>query len=272
MKDSNATVSQLGVLKQKLHSTKAALDEMNEDRNAKLQALLQFIGHLSLACKGQNLELDNKLAKLRHNLGTYERIDDVLPDLVEVERLLKGQYHHVMGQLEEGRSSLSKFSRQLQRVDSMPERLKKEVSYFKQELGKPFHTVWDYIPKVEQLVGFYEQLLDNQFESESPIAVLPKHRQLGHELAQMISNIEFRKDQRDQVLVIKEQLASAEIDIDALLEAYQTILSLLLDNIAREKTASQEFLFALNDALAPCVKWSATLITNPSAAINSRAN
>ncbi|MBO2650482.1 GGDEF domain-containing protein [Shewanella algae] len=250
MKDSNATVSQLGVLKQKLHSTKAALDEMNEDRNAKLQALLQFIGHLSLACKGQNLELDNKLAKLRHNLGTYERIDDVLPDLVEVERLLKGQYHHVMGQLEEGRSSLSKFSRQLQRVDSMPERLKKEVSYFKQELGKPFHTVWDYIPKVEQLVGFYEQLLDNQFESESPIAVLPKHRQLSHELAQMISNIEFRKDQRDQVLVIKEQLASAEIDIDALLEAYQTILSLLLDNIAREKTASQEFLFALNDALS----------------------
>ncbi|WP_226685150.1 MULTISPECIES: GGDEF domain-containing protein [Shewanella] len=250
MKDSNATVSQLGVLKQKLHSTKAALDEMNEDRNAKLQALLQFIGHLSLACKGQSLELDNKLAKLRHNLGTYERINDVLPDLVDVERLLKGQYHHVMGQLEEGRSSLSKFSRQLQRVDSMPERLKKEVSYFKQELGKPFHTVWDYIPKVEQLVGFYEQLLESQFESESPIAVLPKHRQLGHELAQMISNIEFRKDQRDQVLVIKELLASTEIDVEALLEAYQTILSLLLDNIAREKTASQEFLFALNDALS----------------------
>jgi diguanylate cyclase (GGDEF)-like protein len=66
----------------------------------------------------------------------------------------------------------------------------------------------------------------------------------------MISNIEFRKDQRDQVLVIKELLASTEIDVEALLEAYQTILSLLLDNIAREKTASQEFLFALNDALS----------------------
>lgn len=65
----------------------------------------------------------------------------------------------------------------------------------------------------------------------------------------MISEIEFRKDQRDQVLVIKEMLAS-DIEIDNLLEAYQTILSLLLDNIAREKSASQEFLYALNDALA----------------------
>ncbi|MGL4899367.1 MAG: diguanylate cyclase, partial [Shewanella sp.] len=48
--------------------------------------------------------------------------------------------------------------------------------------------------------------------------------------------------------IIKEVLAS-DIDIDALLESYQTILSLLLDNIVQEKSASQEFLFALNDTL-----------------------
>lgn len=89
MKDSNATVTQLALLQQKLHSAKLALDEVNEDRNAKLQTLLQFIGHLSLACKGQNLELDNKLAKLRHNLNTFERVDEALPELVDVERLLK---------------------------------------------------------------------------------------------------------------------------------------------------------------------------------------
>ena len=44
MKDSSATVSQLALLQQKLHSAKLALDEVNEDRNAKLQTLLQFIG------------------------------------------------------------------------------------------------------------------------------------------------------------------------------------------------------------------------------------
>ncbi|MGI2216588.1 diguanylate cyclase [Shewanella baltica] len=249
MKDSSATVSQLALLQQKLHSAKLALDEVNEDRNAKLQTLLQFIGHLSLACKGQNLELDNKLAKLRHNLNTFERVDEALPELVDVERLLKGQYHHVMVQLEESRTGLSQVIRQIQRVNSAPEKLKKEVNYFKQDLAKPFHTVWEYIPKVKQIIGFYETILQLQFNESEKLNVLPKHRQLAHELAQMISEIEFRKDQRDQVLVIKEVLSS-EIEVDSLLEAYQTILALLLDNIAREKSASQEFLFALNDALA----------------------
>lgn len=126
MKDSSATVSQLALLQQKLHSAKLALDEVNEDRNAKLQTLLQFIGHLSLACKGQNLELDNKLAKLRHNLNTFERVDEALPELVDVERLLKGQYHHVMVQLEESRTGLSQVIRQIQRVNSAPEKLKKK--------------------------------------------------------------------------------------------------------------------------------------------------
>ncbi|KFZ37184.1 deoxycytidylate deaminase [Shewanella mangrovi] len=248
MKDANAGLSQQTLMKQKLETAQIALAELKEDRNAKLRALSGFIGHLSLACKGQNLELDNKLAKLRASFSDVDRLDDILPELVDIERILKRQYSHVMTKLEQGRNGLVKFSRQLQRVESVPDKLRKEVNYFKQDVGKPFHTVWDYIPKVEQLISFYEQTLALCFDSEEPITYLPKYRQLAHELAQMISEIDFSKAQRDQVLVIKEQLAT-EIDIDALLESYQTILSMLLENIAKEKSASQEFLFALNEAL-----------------------
>ncbi|WP_028774642.1 GGDEF domain-containing protein [Shewanella waksmanii] len=249
MKDTTANISQITLLKQKLHSARAALEEMNEDHNQKLASLLQFIGHLSLACKGQNLELDNKLAKLRHKLGGFDRVEEALPELVEVEQILKQQYNHVMVQLEDGRTSLSKVIRQLQRVDSAPAQLKKEISYFKQELAKPFHTFWDYIPKVERLVGFYDAILQEQLTQGDKLEVLPKHRQLAHELAQMISEIEFRKDQRDQVLVVKDTLTD-DIEVESLIDAYQTILSLLLENIALEKSASQEFLYALNDALS----------------------
>lgn len=249
MADPKAVASQVHLLKQKLHSARSALSELDEDRNNKLQTLLQFIGHLTLACKGQNLELDNKLAKLRHNLNTFDKIDEVMIDLIDLERLLKGQYNHVTSQLEESRSGLNKLVKQIQRVDSAPEKQKKEIAYFKKELTKPFHTVWEYIPKVEQLIGFYENILNNQLKDSESLVILPKHRQMAHELAQMISEIEFRKDQRDQVLVIKEQLRS-EIDLDSLLDAHQMILSLMLDNIAKEKSASQEFLFVLNDTLS----------------------
>jgi diguanylate cyclase len=249
MKDTITAVSQINLLKQKLYSARVALDEVHEDRNQKLQMLMQFIGHLSLACKGQNLELDNKLAKLRHHMSSFERVDDALPELLEVERLLKSQYHHVTAQLEDSRAGLTKVISQIQRIQSMPDKLKKEIGYFKKDLTKPLHTVWEYIPKVEQLIQFYENILQQQFASDDKIQVLPKHRQQAHELAQMISEVEFRKDQRDKVLVIKELLAN-DIEVETLLDSYQTILSLLLDNIAKEKSASQEFLFALNDALS----------------------
>lgn len=248
MKDSMASISQVNLLKQKLHLAKAALNELDEERNEKLQTLLQFIGHLSLACKGQNLELDNKLAKLRQLLTKFENVEEALPELVEVEQLLKQQYNHVMVQLEDSRVSLSRVIRQIQRIDSAPDKVKRELNYFKKELVKPFHTFWDYIPKVEQLVSFYEEILDDQLKQGTPILVSPKHRQLAHELSQMISEVEFRKHQRDQVLTVKDILSS-DIEVDSLIDAYQTILTLLLDNIAREKTASQEFLYALNDSL-----------------------
>ncbi|BAJ01115.1 GGDEF domain-containing protein [Shewanella violacea] len=249
MKDSMANTSQLSLLKQKLHTARVALDSINEDRNDKLKILLQFIGHLSLACKGQNLELDNKLAKLRHHFTNFETVEESLPELVEVEQLLKQQYNHVMVQLEDSRASLSRVIRQIQRVQSVPDKVKKEINYFKKDLTKPFHTFWDYIPKIEKLVGFYESILEEQLAQGDKFVVLPKHRQLAHELAQMISEIEFRKDQRDRIFALKEELSN-DIEVDSLIEAYQTVLSLLLDNIARDKSASQEFLFALNDALS----------------------
>lgn len=249
MKDSMASVSQLSLLQQKLHSAKTALNELSEQKNQNQHALLQFISQLSLACKGQSIELDNKLAKLRHNLASIEHIEEVLPELVEVEHLVKQQYHYMMAQLEDGRANLTKVVRQLQRFDSLPDKLTKELTYFKQDLGKPFYTCWDYFPKVRSLVNFYNAILQAQLAQDDPLSVLPKHRQLAHELAQMVSEIEFRKDQRDQVLVIKDYLAG-EIDIDGLIDAYQTVLTLLLENIALEKSASKEFLYVLNDALS----------------------
>ncbi|WP_144213775.1 sensor domain-containing diguanylate cyclase [Shewanella donghaensis] len=249
MKDSSTAVSQVSLLKQKLNAAKLALEETNEDRNQKLRTLIQFLGHLSLACKGQNLELDNRLAKLRHHLQGYDQIDEALPELVGIERLLQGQYNITMTKLEESRNSLSRVISQIQRVDTAPDKLKKEINYFKKDLNKPIHTIWEYIPKVEQVIGFYEEILQQKFANTDEHVILPQHLILAKELAQKISEIEFRKEQRDQILVMKE-LLMGDIKLNTLLESYQTILSLLLNNIAREKTASQDFLYTLNDAIS----------------------
>ena len=249
MKDAATSTSQVSLLQQKLYSARQAMEEMSDAQNEKLQTLMQFIGQLSLACKGQNLELDNKLAKLRHKLASFSQVEDSLADLNEADVILKQQYARVMLQLEDSRQSLSNMVRQIQRVESLPSKLKLEISYFKKELTKPFHTYWDYIPKVEKVANFYDEILKEQLNFGEKFEILPRHRQSAHELAQLLSEIEFKKEQRDQITQIKKSLTE-HFELDTLLDAYQVVLGLLLDNIAKEKTASQEFLFVLNNALS----------------------
>ncbi|WOT04264.1 GGDEF domain-containing protein [Shewanella youngdeokensis] len=248
MKDADANTSQLNVLQQKLYSARQALDEMSEDQNEKLQLLLQFIAQLSLACKGQNVELDNKLAKLRHKLTRFNQIDDAVPDLNDINAILKLQYSRVTQQLDESRGSLTNIINHLQQVESIPTKLKKEISFFKKELTKPFHTYWDYIPSVNKIVQFYDEVLAEKVLQGDQFKVLPRHRKSAQELSQMLSEIEFRKEQRDLISTIKKSLIE-DFELDTLLNAYQVVLGLLLDNIAKEKTASQAFLFVLNDTL-----------------------
>ncbi|MGI2260889.1 diguanylate cyclase domain-containing protein [Shewanella sp. GXUN23E] len=248
MKDSNQDKSQLAALTQKVNETRAALEELKEEKNAKLQTLLNFFQHLSLVCKGQNLELDNKLAKLRRQMTGFESLDEALPDIVEVERLLKRQYSLITRELEQGRNDLTRMTQQIQRFKFAPEQLKKELSYFRQELTKPLHSIWEYLPKIEKLISFYEILIDSQIQQPQGFDTEPRHRQLAQELAGMIADIDFPDNQKSHMLVLQEQLLQ-DAEPGMLLEAYQTVLSLLLENIAREKNASREFLFALNDAL-----------------------
>ncbi|MCE9678097.1 diguanylate cyclase [Shewanella sp. AS1] len=249
MTDTLENVSQVSLLQQKLTQAKTAITEMREQNAHNQHALIQFIGHLSLACKGQNLELDNKLAKLRHNLANLENIEQFLPELHDVEHSLKHQYRHIMSQLETGRSSLSKGIEPLKRIEILPDKLKKELAYFTQDLTKPFHTFSDYFPKVEKLIAFYKEILLQHIVHGEKLEILPKYKLLASELLQMLSEIEFSKTQNDKIAEIKNSLAN-EIDLDSLIDAYQTILSLLLENIAQEKNASQEFLYALNDAIS----------------------
>ncbi|WP_237162603.1 hypothetical protein [Shewanella halifaxensis] len=244
MKDAAISTSQVHKLQQKLHTARQAIDEMNEAQNEKLQILMQFIGQLSLACKGQNLELDNKLAKLRHKLASFSQVEASLAELNEADTILKQQYARIMLQLEDSRQALNNMVSQIQRIQSLPSKLKLEISYFKKELATPFHTYWDYIPKVEKVVNFYDEILKEQLNLGEQFEILPRHRQAAHELAQMLSEIEFKKEQREQVSQIKRSLTE-DFELNNLLDAYQIVLGLLLDNIAREKTASQEFLYVL---------------------------
>ncbi|MBV7315357.1 GGDEF domain-containing protein [Shewanella sp. NIFS-20-20] len=239
---------QLKHMKHKLHAAKEALQQLDTDRNLKLQTLLSLIHHLSIACKGQNIELDNRLAKLRNQLTNYDKFEFIATDMEHLQQMLKGQYHQMLQQLESGRENINMMSRELLQIEQVKEASRREITYFRQTNSKPYSHVWEYIPQLEKLLATYQGLLRQHLVSQDSFSLLPQHKLLADELLELIKKIEFPAEKQQKIDKIIAQLRD-NIDTEHLLNAYQQLLTLLVNSIYQEKSASQEFLFALNETL-----------------------
>ena len=249
MKASTSSTSEVQQLQKKLTFVSQELEQAQQGHDEKLKTLLSFISQLSLACKGQNLELDNKLAKLRRLLPQAELFEQSVQDICDVEKILKTQYRQVSIQLNDSRHGLGRVVGQLQRARDLPEKTKRELSYFKQELAKPFHTVWDYIPKIKHLVEFYEQVLELQFDDTNEFVLESKHKTLAAELLSLIDDIEFLPENHDKICTVQAVLQD-DLSVDSLLNSYQAVITLVVENLIHEKSSAQEFLVALNETLS----------------------
>ncbi|WP_417347330.1 diguanylate cyclase [Ferrimonas sp.] len=241
--------SQLEHMQKKLDKVRKEQQDLEDVRAKQLQGLIQFSMRLGLCCKGQNLELDNRLAKIRQQLSDPNNLDNALPEMGELSRALQTQYQNTQREIEHNQQSIQQLARQLSSLSGIPEKLKREIKYYQQDIQKPIHTVWEIIPRVEQLVKYYEQLLQERLAKEDRIPTTPKHRQLAHELAQLLSEIEFPSQYGEEINAIKAML-SGDVQVDQLLEAYSQVLNILVAEMAKEKSASQQFLAAITDSLS----------------------
>ena len=81
--------NQLETLKNKLNKAIKNRDLIESARQSQIGALTQFVAKLSLVCKGQDLELDNKLAKFRALLIKGVDFELLSPLIEEISSLLK---------------------------------------------------------------------------------------------------------------------------------------------------------------------------------------
>ncbi|TKB56666.1 GGDEF domain-containing protein [Ferrimonas aestuarii] len=240
--------SQLEHMQKKLDKVRKDKQEI-EDLHAKhQQGIVQFAMRLSLCCKGQNLELDNRLAKIRHQLADHGSLDEVLPEMQDLTRALQSQYQNNQRELEHNQLSLQQLARQLSSLSGIPDQFRRELKYYQQDIQKPIHTIWEILPRVERLLKYYEELLQERLAKEDRITTTPKHRQLAHELSQLLEEVEFPSKYREEIAAIKAIL-SGDVQVDQLLDAYNQILTILVGEMAKEKSASQQFLAELSDSL-----------------------
>ena len=86
MKGSSSSTLEVQQLQKRLGVVSQELEQVQHEHDEKFKILLSFISQLSLSCKGQDLELDNKLAKLRRTLPKIESFDDSVQEMCEVEK------------------------------------------------------------------------------------------------------------------------------------------------------------------------------------------
>ena len=212
-----------------------------------LNLLFQFIDYLSKACKGLNFELDNKLANLRALFTSSDKLPQTFAELSKIEVILKQHDKHVRTQLTAHREQLILAIKPLERLESFCQKDKQTLLSLKKDLNNPFHTFLDYIKQLEKLIDLYHHIIsdDNQCVQQTTSS----YRTQAIELTQIISEIRFHQHQTDKITKIKEVLLG-DFLISDLLSAYQHILRLIQENIDSSQSASQAFLFTLDDALS----------------------
>ncbi|WP_298768620.1 GGDEF domain-containing protein [uncultured Shewanella sp.] len=213
---------------------------------AQITVLCQFINYLSKACKGLNLELDNKLADLRALFVSPNKWPQTLAELSKIEVLLKQHDKEVNTQLTEHRKQLTLSLEPLAALKALSQKHHQRLISLKKELKQPFHTYYDYIEQLEKVIFFYSSIINDEKSSDNQMPT--RFQTQAIELTQIISEMSFHTHQTTKITEIKETLFG-NFTLTDLLSAYQTILRLLQENIDRSQSASQAFLFTLDDAL-----------------------
>ena len=104
-----------------------------EDRNV----LGKLIERLSYACKGQSLELDNKLAKLRSTLAENAELENAEPQITQLDALLHQHIQMRERQLTEAKNNFLTSCNLLQKARGLEPETRRQLRKLIDQVQQP---------------------------------------------------------------------------------------------------------------------------------------
>ncbi|PAJ76354.1 GGDEF domain-containing protein [Pseudoalteromonas sp. NBT06-2] len=239
--------NQLEILQKKLNKAIKNRDLIETTRQSQLGALTQFVAKLSLVCKGQDLELDNKLAKFRALLNKGVDFEILFPFIDEITNILKSQETKQDTNIRKLQQSVNNAGKKLQQTKGVPDELRRSLRSI---LSKDLHGIKatsDFIPLLSKLVEIYHKVLNNKNDklNSSGSDIAPK---LAQELLNLTSELAFEGENAIFFEEIKLQI-SKDFKLEALLDACINIIRIIISNISQERDTAQQFLVNVNETL-----------------------
>ena len=240
-------------VQQQLDNALKARKSLEDTYQAQFKILALFVSRLSLACKGVDVDLDNRLAKLRTELNRGTDLEKLLPFIEGTSdslKLLETRHQQEVVKVQQGITSAGKL---LQQQKGLPDQLRRDLRQLLGKVEQPSASVHAFLPHLTDLVHLYQtafearqQLNSAGFKDEDRYGHVC--RQISLELTNLLSELTFAEDSATEMETIRQSLLD-NLNIEQLLDACLRTISIIITSINKERQSAENFLLKLNDAL-----------------------
>ncbi|MGF1684490.1 diguanylate cyclase domain-containing protein [Photobacterium minamisatsumaniensis] len=256
MTDITAVASELSKVKLRLDQAQLSYRDASLKSRREIVILKRLISRLSIACRGLDGELDDKLSALRNDLEQHKDISKLIPRLAVVERLVTRLADFAQTENQHLSQQIQQSGEVLRRLQGLPPQLKRDLHNL---LTQPTSTLASTHQQAIKLMALYERSLK--------LIALPTHElnhhsssvdndlqlQLTGELQHLITELDFDGEAGDKLLAVRNRLLIG-VTPSTLIELALEVLRLVLDGTHQERRSSQRFLDDVNSDLATLQK------------------
>lgn len=239
--------------KKQLSNALKARKVLEDTYEAQFKILAQFVARLSLACKGVDVELDNRLAKLRTELNRGTDLEKLLPFIEGTSETLKQFEAKHQTDVQKVQQGLTDAGKLLQKQKGLPDQLRRDLRDLLTKVETPSATVHAFLPHINNLTELYQQALQAKQQLAGDNADDDRYshtcRKISIELTNLLSELAFADDCATEMDKIRVSLLG-NLTIDVLLEACLKTISIIITSINQERQSAEHFLLKLNDALS----------------------
>ncbi|MDX3773244.1 diguanylate cyclase [Chromatiaceae bacterium AAb-1] len=238
-------------LQQQLANAVKARKLLEDTYEHQFKLLAQFVSRLSLACKGTDLDLDNRLARLRQELTRGTDLEKLLPFIEQTTENLK----HLENQQQQGikhiQQELTEAGKQLQKQRGLPDQLRRDLRQLLHNIEQPAATIYSFLPYLTQLASLYQEALQasQQLINSDETRYAHTCRRISNELEALLEQLTLTEYPAEHLTDIR-QLLRETLSIDSLLDACIKTISMIVSSVQNERQSAEHFLLKLNSALS----------------------
>ncbi|UTV28256.1 GGDEF domain-containing protein [Photobacterium atrarenae] len=255
MTDITAVASEVSKLRLRLDQAQLTYRDASLKARREIVILKRLLSRLSVACRGLDSELDQKMDQLRTELEQQRDVSRLIPRLAVIERLVIRQANFINQENHQLGQQCRQSGETLKRVHGLPAQLKRQLRNL---LSQPADTLAQTHHQAIRLMALYERAL--KLTAVSSDAMDKKDAlehdlllQLSEQLQHLISELDFDGETGDKLHSIRSQLLHGVVP-QTLVELSLDVLRLVVDGTRQERHTSQQFLDGVNSDLATLQK------------------